>query len=133
MEESLAITWRRIPERYRLLGTRCITCNGNYFPPRKICPKCRRKGKIENVQFTGKGKIYSFTTIFAPPSGFELEAPYVFAIVELDEGVRVTAQLVDCREEDVKIGSIVRMVFRRIAEDSDEGLLHYGFKFALVR
>ncbi len=133
MEESLAITWRRIPERYRLLGTKCLTCSGRYFPPRKICPKCRRKGNIENTQFRGGGKVYSFTTITAPPAGFELQAPYVFAIVELDEGVRVTAQLVDCREGEVKIGSRVRMVFRRIAEDNDEGLLHYGFKFALAR
>jgi len=133
MEESLAITWRRIPERYRMLGTKCLTCGAKYFPPRKICPKCRRKGKIENTQFRGTGKVYSFTAITAPPAGFELEAPYVFAIIELDEGVKVTAQVVDCCEREVKIGSRVRMVFRRIAEDSDEGLLHYGFKFALVR
>ena len=133
MEESLAITWRRIPERYRLLGTKCLNCNSQYFPPRKICPKCRRKGRIENVKFCGKGKIYSYTKITAPPAGFELEAPYMFAIIELDEGVRVTSQVVDCNEEEVKIGSPVKMVFRKIAEDSEEGLIHYGFKFELVR
>ena len=131
--ENLAITWRRIPERYRLTGSACETCRTSYFPTRKLCPKCRRKGKIVSKQFCGRGKVYSFTEVSSGPVGFELEAPYVLAIVELEEGPRLTAQVVGICEKDVKIGDSVVMVFRKIMEDSDEGLIHYGYKFRLTR
>ena len=131
--ENLAITWRRIPERYRLSGSACETCRTSYFPTRKLCPKCRRKGKIVSKQFCGRGKVYSFTEVSSGPVGFELEAPYVLAIVELEEGPRLTAQVVGICEKDVKIGDSVVMVFRKIMEDSDEGLIHYGYKFRLTR
>jgi hypothetical protein len=131
--ENLAITWRRIPERYRLQGSACETCKTNYFPTRKLCPKCRRKGKIVMKQFSGKGKIYSFTEVTAGPAGFELEVPYVLAIVELAEGPRLTAQVVGVSEKDVGIGAPVEMIFRKIMEDSKEGLIHYGYKFRLLK
>ena len=133
MQESLAITWRRIPERYGLLGTKCETCKTNYFPPRTVCPNCRRRGKIVKQRFSGKGKVYSFTEITAPPEGFELEAPYVLAIIELVEGPKITSQIVECRDHHVDIGAPVEMVFRKIQEDGPEGLIHYGFKFRLVK
>lgn len=132
MKESIPLTWRRIPERYRLLGTRCATCNTHYFPKRSICPKCRRRGKTEEVRYSGKGKVYSFTEIFSPPEGFKEQAPYVLAIIELDEGARITGQIVDAHKDDVKIGSRVDKVFRVIQRDDPEGLIHYGFKFKLV-
>jgi uncharacterized protein len=131
--ENLAITWRRIPERYRLLGVQCGNCKTNYFPGRKLCPKCRRKGKLLSKQFSGKGTIYSFSELSSGPAGFELEAPYVLAIIELEEGPRLTAQVVAVTDKDVKIGDEVEMVFRKIMEDSPEGLIHYGYKFRLLK
>ena len=130
---DLAATWRRIPARYRLEGVRCETCGTYYFPPRVICPKCRRKGKLVPYRFSGKGKLYSFTKITAAPSGMEIEAPYIVGIVELDEGPKITAQIVGVHEEELKIGMPVKMVFRRLRVDGDEGLIHYGFKFTPVR
>ncbi|MBN2477800.1 Zn-ribbon domain-containing OB-fold protein [Candidatus Micrarchaeota archaeon] len=131
MKESIPLTWRRIPERYTLLGTQCETCGKAYFPPRIICPQCRRKGKIKKIKFSGRGKVYSYTKIFVPPEGFEKQAPYMLAVIELEEGARVTAQIVDTCG-DVKIGSPVRAVFRIIQRDDPEGLIHYGFKFRLA-
>jgi uncharacterized OB-fold protein len=57
----------------------------------------------------------------------------VLAIVELEEGPRLTAQVVGVSEKEVKIGDEVEMVFRKIMEDSEEGLIHYGYKFKLAR
>jgi len=127
------LTWRRIPERYGLIGSRCEICGTNYFPVRKICPECRRKGRMKDVRFCGRGKIYSYTVVYSPPSGFELDAPYAMAIVELEEGPRLTAQIEDGRVKDIKIGTPVEMIFRKIQEDGKEGLIHYGFKFKVVR
>ncbi|MBI4399409.1 Zn-ribbon domain-containing OB-fold protein [Candidatus Micrarchaeota archaeon] len=133
MGVGLSLSWRRIPERYTLLGTKCDNCKINYFPTRKICPKCRRKGSVKDVRFSGKGKIYSYTLVTSPPTGFELEAPYILAIVELVEGPKLTTQIVDTKLEEVKIGMPVEMAFRKIQEEGEEGLIHYGFKFKKVR
>ncbi len=132
MKESIPLTWRRIPERYRLIGVKCETCGKNYFPSRPICPKCRRKGKLVKVQFSGKGKIYTHTTIYSAPTGFENQVPYVIALIELEEGARVLGQVVDCDPKDVKIGAKVEKIFREIQRDDPEGLIHYGFKFKLA-
>ncbi len=133
MTENIAITWRRIPERYRLAGTQCMTCKTKYFPPRKLCANCRRKGKIETFNFGGKGSVYAFSEVHSAPAGLELEIPYVLAIVQLEEGPKLTTQLVDCHEKDLKVGDKVEVVFRRIRSDDPEGLLHYGYKFRLVK
>lgn len=132
MRESIPLNWRRIPERYRMLGVKCETCAQTYFPKRSICPKCRRKGKITEMKFSGKGKVFSFTEVTSPPEGFEDQVPYVLAIIELDEGAKLTAQIVDAHMNDIKIGSRVEQVFRVIQKDDPEGLIHYGFKFKLV-
>lgn len=133
MKESIPLTWRRIPERYRMRGAKCTTCSTPYFPPRIVCPKCRRKGKLEQMNFKGTGTVYSFTEISSPASGFEEQVPYVFAIIELDEGARVNGQIVDASKKDVKIGDKVEPVFRKIQSNDPEGLIHYGFKFRLVK
>lgn len=133
MKPGLALTWRRIPNRYRLIGSKCESCGKNFFPTRNICPKCRRKGRIVEKVFSGKGKIYSYTLVSVPPEGFELEAPYILALVELDEGTLVTSQIVDCGRNEIEIGTPVEMVFRKIQEDGKEGLIHYGFKFKIAR
>jgi len=132
MKGSISLTWRKMPERYRLTGTRCSTCGTCYFPRRQICPKCRRKGKFEDVQFKGTGKILTYTQIHTPPTGFEEQAPYVMVIVELDEGARVTGQLVDSKYSNVKIGDRVRATFRVVQSDDPKGLVYYGFKFVRV-
>lgn len=132
VRDSVPLFWRRIPQRYRLIGNRCLTCGTYYFPPRTICPRCRRAGKLEEFKFSGKGRIYSYTVIRVPPEGFEDQAPYIIAIVELDEGPRILSQIVDCKPEDVEIGKRVEAVFRKVSEDGDSGIIHYALKFRLI-
>ena len=59
-------TWRHIQQRYNLVGSKCTTCGQVFFPQRVICPDCRRKGNIENIQFSGKGKIFTYSVIRTP-------------------------------------------------------------------
>ncbi len=58
--------------------------------------------------------------------------PYVVAQVELDEGARITAQIVNVDPEDVEIGMRVRACFRKITEYGEGGLIVYGYKFEPV-
>lgn len=127
--KGLASYWRLIPQRYNLIGTECRNCGSRFFPPRKICPRCRRQGDIVNHKFKGVGEIYSYTVIHAAPEGFEFQKPYILAIIKLDEGPLVTAQVVDCRPEKVEIGQRVEMVFRKIYAGGKEGTIRYGYKF----
>ena len=129
MKPGLPLLWRKTNERYNLVGTKCETCGTYFMPERKICAKCRRKGKIISHMFTGRGKIHTFTVIRVAPEDYEFFVPYVLAIIDLEEGAHITGQVVDVDPETIKVGQQVEMVFRKIHEDNPEGLITYGFKF----
>ena len=120
--------WQLAERRYRLLGVECKKCGKRYIGPRKICPNCGSR-ELENVELSRTGKIYSYTIVHVPPIEKEHQAPYIIAIVELDDGCRLTAEIVDCNPEEVKIGMPVEMVFRKIGEESESGIIYYGYKF----
>ena len=126
--------WREIPQRYNLIGNKCKACNTTYFPPRESCPECRRKsiGKMEEKKLSGKGKIITYSIIYTAPEHFEGQVPYPIAIIKLDEGPHLTAQIVDCKLDDVKIGMKVQSTFRKIHADGYTGAIYYGYKFKLI-
>ena len=128
---SVPLFWRLQKSKYLMIGTKCSVCNNVFFPPKNFCPNCRRKGKIEELKFSGLGKIISHTVIRAAPNGFEKYAPYAVAIVELDEGTRITGQITS-EIDKVATGKRVRSIFRKLSEDGNKGLIHYGFKFEVV-
>jgi uncharacterized OB-fold protein len=123
--------WRHISQRYNLIGSKCLQCGEVFFPMRVICPKCRRKGKLEPIKFTGNGKIKSYSVIHTPTDEFKNISPYAVAIIELEEGAKITSQIVDCNTDDIEIGQEVELVFRKIREEGDEGVISYGYKFKL--
>ena len=125
---SVARFWRKIPQRYNLIGTRCTTCGKHFFPPRSFCPDCRRSGNIVEHKFKGTGTVVTHTIIRTASDQFEDLTPYPLAIIELDEGPRMTAQIV-CSPEEVKNGMRVKPVFRRIATDGTSGVIYYGTKY----
>jgi uncharacterized OB-fold protein len=123
--------WRSIPQRYNLLGTHCNSCDEYYFPPRNVCPNCRRDAHMEEHTFKGTGTIITCTTIYNATEDFERLTPYHLAIIQLDEGPRVTGQIVSS-PEGVKIGMRVRPVFRILGKEGDRGIIYYGTKFAPI-
>ncbi len=129
--KSVPLVWRRFEARYRLVGNKCEECDTIYFPPRSICPKCRRKGDLKKYRLRGKGRIHSYTIIHAPPAGFEKRVPYCIAIIELDEGPKITGEVVGDLKS-IGIGKRVRATFRKIYEDGDDGIIHYGLKWELT-
>lgn len=85
----------------------------------------------ERFTFAGTGELYSFTTLQEPPEGFEDQAPYVLALVKLDEGPLVTAQLTDV-DGPLEIGDRVEMVTRKLSTEGGKGMIVYGYKFRKV-
>lgn len=123
--------WRLRTQRYSLVGEVCPNCGVKLFPPRDVCLECEAPAK-ELFTFTGLGEVYSYTTIYDAPAGFERYVPYTVALVKLAEGPLVTAQLTDVANEDVQMGMPVEMVTRKLTEDGPEGMIVYGYKFRPV-
>ena len=121
--------WRLKKQRYALIGEKCPHCEAKIFPPRDVCPECGGEAKTAYA-FSGKGEVYSFTRMGNAPAGFEEQSPYTVALIKLEEGPIVTAQLTDLGEKEVQIGMPVEMVTRKLRSDGDErGMLVYGYKF----
>jgi uncharacterized protein len=126
---EIARHWRLKKQRYGLVGEICPHCEVKIFPPRDVCPSCGEEAK-EPYAFSGKGTVFSYTVLQEGPAGFDNFAPYTVAIIQLEEGPMVTAQLTDLGDQPVTIGMPVEMVTRRIRSDGDEhGMLVYGYKF----
>ena len=125
--------WRLKQQRYALVGEVCPHCDAKIFPPRDVCPHCG--GEAKNLyNFSGRGEVYSYTHMGDAPAGFEENAPYMVALIKLEEGPLVTAQLTDLGGQPVQIGMPVEMVTRKIRSDGDErGMLVYGYKFRPAR
>ena len=120
--------WRLNQQRYTLMGEECPSCQTKIFPTRDVCLECTAPAK-ELSALTGLGEIYSYSTVYNAPAGFEGMAPYLVAMVKLDEGPIVSAQLTDMDLDEVQIGMPVEMVTRKLRTDGDEGMIMYGYKF----
>jgi uncharacterized OB-fold protein len=102
----------------KLMASHCPQCDAVYLPPRAICPKCHGD-KLEWVEASGRGRLAAFTTVYVGPTamiaeGYDRNNPYVTGIVELDEGVKISARIlgVDARHpEQIKIGTPMTVSF----------------------
>ncbi len=131
---SVARFWRETPRRYNLGGSRCTNCRTVYFPPRAVCPTCAKHrqslGRLEPYQLSGEGEVVTFTTVHEPAEGFEMQVPYILAIVRTKEGPYLTGQVVDIEPSEARIGLRVHATFRKLREEGRAGVIHYGYKFA---
>ncbi|OGM19298.1 hypothetical protein A2955_00475 [Candidatus Woesebacteria bacterium RIFCSPLOWO2_01_FULL_37_19] len=93
-------------------------------------------------KFSGRGKIWAFTVIGNrdhAPEGFQNQVPYAVAIIELDEGPKISSMLTDLewhynegiKKPNIEIDDEVEMVTRklRVLDDEERGLIVYGYKF----
>ncbi len=124
---------REIPIRYRL-EARKFACGTVSLARRYICPDCSHSNckDYERITLKGTGKILTYTVIHIPADQFAKEAPFPVAVIETDEGARLTAQIVDCEPENVKIGAKVELVFRKIGEEGESGIINYAYKAKLA-
>lgn len=90
----------------KLEGTKCSKCSTLYYPPRANCKECLTDEHIIPAEFSGEGKILSFSEVHVPPAGFERFAPYTVTVVDLKEGGRIVAWVEDVTEP-LKIGENV--------------------------
>jgi uncharacterized OB-fold protein len=94
---TVARFWRENEPRYNLTGAKCGSCGRLYFPPRTVCPVCHRKsiGKMERFKLKGTGEVFSFSVVDESLKKKELQKPYIIAIIQKDEGIRITGQIIN--------------------------------------
>jgi uncharacterized OB-fold protein len=122
---------RETPQRYRLEAAKCSGCGQISFPPRIVCPSCRGLA-FENVRLSEDGTLITHTVVRIGSDKFSKETPFAVGIIELNDGVRITAQLADVDPDDLRSGQKVRMVFRKVQEDGKAGILCYGYKAVVI-
>jgi uncharacterized OB-fold protein len=75
------------------------------------------RGDLEWRAVSGRGTVYSFTVTHVPIPGFEDEVPYVIAMIDLEEGVRILANMTGVTEDAMEIGLPVRVAFEQRTDD----------------
>ena len=127
-----AKSWRSYKQTYQLEAGRCTKCGKVFFPPRLICNKCNGR-EFEHFNMKRTGKVVTHTVIRTPSDEFSGEAPFAVGIIEMDDGARLTTQIVDVSFEEIKIGLPVKLEFRRNYTEGDAGIIQYGHKAVPVR
>ena len=114
--------WWEQAARGTLAIQRCTGCQALRHPPRPMCSGCRSLD-WDFIESTGKGRVISYTVIHHPQfPGYEY--PLTIVLVDLQEGTRLLAQLVECEPDTTEFGMAVEI---QIHEDDD------GFKIPVFR
>lgn len=96
----------------QLLIQHCGDCHQYIYYPRIVCPNCM-SSNISWHESSGRGKVYSYTIVRFGPPGFNDDVPFVSALVELEEGVRMITNIVNCDVEDVTCDMPVEVTFEQ--------------------
>jgi uncharacterized protein len=97
--------------QHRLVLRECKTCGRKHFMPRHLCPHCW-SDNLEWVQSEGGGTVHTFSIVHRAPSPmFAANLPYVIAMIDLDDGPRMFANVVGADALEVAIGDRVKLTF----------------------
>jgi uncharacterized OB-fold protein len=97
--------------KHELIYQRCRSCDQQFAPYQPVCPSCWSED-LEDCKSSGRGRIYTFSIVYrAPMPAFRPDTPYVVAIVELEEGVFLTTNIVGCPVDRVEIGMLVEVEY----------------------
>jgi hypothetical protein len=104
-------------KRRELRFQRCKPCGSWRHVPRQMCAECG-SFEWEWAASRGCGTVFTWTVVERPMhAAFAADVPYAPVVVEMDEGVRVLSQLVDCSPDDLRIGMPVEVVFEDVTDE----------------
>ncbi len=105
-------------KQHKLVIPRSKDTGEFFFYPRALSPGADMSEDIEWVESEGKGKVWTFSIHHMGPSkAYKGEPPYVVALIEMDEGVKIMSNVVDVDPHDVSIGMDVQVVFDDVTDD----------------
>ena len=111
-----------------LFGSRCKACGVYFHPKRIVCANCYSED-LEEVALSRRGKITTYTIARTSYPGTPVTPPFVTALVELPEKVRVLSLIAGIELDKVEIGTEVELCFWKTGED-DKGneVVAYAFR-----
>lgn len=102
---------------HELRVQKCSQCGELRYPPSPICPHCMSM-TAEWAKLSGKGKVFSYIIVRRPyHPAFAKEMPYVAAIIELQEGIRMLSNVTGCKWDEVKIDMPVEVAFEDVSPE----------------
>ena len=99
----------------KLMGTKCEKCGAKYLPPRAHC-KCG-SADIKWYEAPRRGKILTYTPVVVPPESMSKYAPYIVAVVELEDRTRLLAQLTGVTLNTLRVDMPVQVRSHRVGAD----------------
>jgi uncharacterized OB-fold protein len=96
----------------RLVTPKCEACGNRHFPPQPTCPHCQQRVLVW-APCSGRATLYSYSVIHRPPVP-GLRTPFVFASVDLEEGVSLFTNIIGVDESDLTLGMELKVVFHRL-------------------
>ncbi len=94
----------------------CASCGRFRYPPRSLCPKCHSES-AEWHPINGRGRVYvSLVMMRSYGPAWEADVPYNVSMIDLDEGVRIWSNVIDCPPDEVRIGDPVALVYEDVTE-----------------
>ena len=105
-------------KRHELIIPRCIKCNRYFWYPRQECPYCLQKD-WEWAKVSGRGRLFIYTVVRQPQNpSFLDDVPYAYAIVRLEEGVRMISNIAGCKiPDDLRVDMPLEVVFDDVTPD----------------
>ena len=100
--------------RPTLIGIQCGDCAAKVFPPTDVCPDCMSEN-VDRLALTPDGTLYSWSVVHAAPKGWTV--PYIASYVDLPEGVRVFAHIVDADPAKLSMDMAVTLCVRELGVD----------------
>ncbi len=102
--------------KHELRMQKCRQCGHIRYPISNVCPECSSL-EAEWALLSGKGSVYSFTIYrVAYDPAFKDDIPYVVAIIQLPEGLRMESNIIGCRVEDVRVEMPVAVSFEDVTD-----------------
>ena len=108
--------WEATKEQ-RFLIQRCDACDAAIFYPREVCPQCLSSDSLSWVESEGNGTIYAASVQEKPANPFMADrVPYVVALVELDDGIRLMSNVINCPPYDATVGRTVKLTWEPLSD-----------------
>ncbi|MGC8982291.1 MAG: Zn-ribbon domain-containing OB-fold protein [Desulfurococcaceae archaeon] len=122
--------WRTRLHRYKLIATKCKKCGRTAYPPSQLCRYCGSRD-VEHLELINEpARLITWTVIYSAMEGFEHRRPVILGILEtVETKVKLLAPLTDVAPSELSFGMLMEPVLRRINEEEEAGLIHYGIAY----
>jgi uncharacterized protein len=116
VSETTEPFWEATKDK-RFLIQRCDACDAAIFYPREVCPQCLSSDSLSWAESEGNGTIYAASVQEKPANPFMADrVPYVVALVELDDGIRLMSNVINCPPYDATVGRTVKLTWEPLSD-----------------